>query len=1244
MKNKIFLFLLTWILMLPAFGQFTFKLKSVVSQSNPSSNGLFSYGTIDANGNFVLFPHYANDNSGGGGASGQLGWTFTPGQQEYPFLAYEQLTATEITPQPFPEFGAFLHPGESPSVVKLLIPQNAKILYIKSNIQRATFGCGENVGYSIKVNNQEILSRTLIQTSSNPTLYSVNSVNLTAGDVLYFIVDKGDDGHNYCDDTALDVEISWEYAKIVTPKLATAFDCKATSITYDIDFQPSGTLSLYQIGNPNPIATAPINQVGVSYKGQATFTGLNLSNGGSFYAVASNSGQITSDASETTTILPCCSDAVAPIISVNNANICQGEQATLTVSGCTGTILWNNGSSNQSIVVNSAGTYTATCTIKATPPCSDASSTASGGVVVNELPTLSINNSACSTDLLTYSIGFSSNGTVNSSSGIVAGNLVSSIPIGTNVSITATSSAGCSINQNVNSPVCTCPAVNAPVSLGNKAICSGESIPILAMNVNNGETVDWYDAAVGGNLILSNSTTFTPTQAGTFYALARNTTNQCSSNTRTAVSLTIHPKGAAPIISASNVNLILGESSTLSIANCEGEIAWSTGEKGATIKVKPNVTSNYSATCTSSNTCVSGIGQITIHVRPAAVKIIGQGVCEWDKTTLTQSGCSTAYYWLYWKKNEPANIQKIENEVVSMVVNEPSYFKLVCLTTAGESIDEILIEPIIRPNKPTMVTDKSSYLVGEIAEVNALNCNGYLRWSNGQEGLTQIRVSPTQTTTYTAYCIGKGNCISENSIQVIVKTAPPQVQDAHICFGEVITLKSGCAAGSKGHWTENWLDLPKRIERNDGDQVQLFDTKVFAVLCEGSAGYSDYAVIKVHVHLPILAPKIQVKDSVIVKGDSLILTVPNCEQKTIWKHTQFQGNAITIKPEATSIYQARCQTDGCLSEETSFTVYVRPKSPQLKASVDTICVGNSIQITASNCEDGGKLMWLPNGGNETFKIEKPSNDTLYQVICIGLDGLVSDTSKVKIKVYPIPVPPTVSTDHPIIIEGERTILKAANCDGVITWNTGATGQNLQVSPNKNTIYTATCTVWQCTSAPATISIRVRPKPLLITDGKTTDYHLKDTLCIQKTITISVRNECNGIIQWSNGQTGKSQTFTASQNATYQVWCVNEDNEKSDESSIEIDVLPYSISDVVLYPNPTSGKLFIQSKGCVEGAKLRLFTQRGELLYEGNEHHYYLDSLVLDLYHLPSAEYILHISGIEGTRPVTLKKRVIKTNN
>jgi hypothetical protein len=195
MKNKFYLLLLFLIaiVVLPTSAQITFKLKSVVGQQNPSTNGLFSYGTLN-NGTFQLFPHYGEDGTGAGINISQKGWTFNIGQESYPFLAYEQLNAAEVTPQPFPPFGVFLHPGESPSVVRLSVPNNVHILGITNALQRATFGCGENIGYTIKTDNLTIFPRTIIATSSSPTNYNVPAINVSAGSYIYFIVDKGDDG------------------------------------------------------------------------------------------------------------------------------------------------------------------------------------------------------------------------------------------------------------------------------------------------------------------------------------------------------------------------------------------------------------------------------------------------------------------------------------------------------------------------------------------------------------------------------------------------------------------------------------------------------------------------------------------------------------------------------------------------------------------------------------------------------------------------------------------------------------------------------------------------------------------------------------------------------------------------------------------------------------------------------------------------------------------------------------------
>ncbi|WP_064198427.1 MULTISPECIES: hypothetical protein [Emticicia] len=1564
MRKNIYVLLLILFAVIQTKAQITFKLKSVVGQQNPSSNGLFSYGTLDGSNNFVLFPAYGNDNTYGGGTAGQLGWTFQVGQESYPFLAYEQLNAGEITPQPFPPFGVFLHPGESPSVVRLSIPNNVHILGITNALQRATFGCGDNIGYTIKTDNLTIFPRTIIATSNSPTTYNVPAINVSAGSYIYFIVDKGDDGSTYCDDTALDVEVTLQYDKIVTPTLSGTLNCSATNATFDIAFQQSGTLELYQLGNPSPIATTTISQVGNTFNGQGTFTGLNLTAGGSYYVIARNAGQTQSEQSAIMNVSPCCSNAVAPSILVNNLSLCQGEIGILTATGCTnGTVTWSNGFVETSTTVNSAGTYTATCKVSATPPCTDATSTASGVVIINALPTLTTNGTTCSADLLTYSVNFASNGIVTSSAGTVSGNtiintpsgldikltstnnagcvvtqivnspncacpvinpplsggnqvicqgqmipslsvsvgtnetadwydangilmassvltytptsagiyyaqarnlqnscvsatrtsvsltinnlptlntgtpscsvdlltysvsftsngvvtgstgtvsataaeegIISGIPTGTNVILTATSSTGCVVTQTVNSPSCTCPTVNLPLSSGDKTICSGQAIPTLSVSVGSNEVAEWYDSASGGNL-LATGLNFTPSSEtlnnGFFYVQARNTTNNCTSNARILVRLIINSNGATPTIVASKNPLVLGETATLSISNCNGIISWNTGESTRSIAVTPKASTEYSATCTANGGCIGGNGKImieviapkikvtaspnvvciggsttlsmtgcpsneiywtspeygrrneispmyngivqagsftghcvtsageatetigvsirqpqdfqivasknpvilgestalsttgcdgivswqngqangnpitvwptekyteyvaeclspnacggkgkiTIEVKPPVIQATGKDVCWGSTATLGQSGCAGSAYWVVWKKADFSDAKSIDNPNTYPIF-EPTYFRVSCPSSAGESASDILISPIPLPNKPEIIPNKESYFSGETVELNVLNCNGHLVWSTGEEGIVQIRVKPKRTATYSVTCFGGYNCRAESQIQVVVNTPEAKVNDLTLCYGDTLTLKSGCTDGATAHWTENWLDIPNRIERKEDDKIRLFATNTYAVSCEDEAGFSKGVAFTATVKPKIDAPTILSKDtSTIVKGETIELFASACN-RTEWKVGSIlladTLNQIQAKPLQTTIYQARCFVDGCYSEWSQFKVYVRPKMPIATASSDTLCVGTSTTITAKNCEDGSTLVWLDNRDLKDFSFTvSPKSDITFKAICIGLDGLVSDTTF--IKVYQTPKKPIISGNL-IILESEKTTLTASGCDENLLWNTGEKSQSIVVRPVRDTVYSATCGIWQCISDTASVKVRVRPRPIEIeTSNGIRGYSITDTLCLNKQLTISTLTQCNGTIIWSNGQRGEKIEVTGKsiEMQKYSLYCINADNEKSDESTATITVLDYNINEAIAYPNPTSGKLYIKSKGCIDGVKLILYSQRGEVLYEGGGQERYLDNIVLDLFNLPSETYILYIVGTDGNKPVTLKKRIVKVNN
>jgi hypothetical protein len=127
----------------------------------------------------------------------------------------------------------------------------------------------------------------------------------------------------------------------------------------------------------------------------------------------------------------------------------------------------------------------------------------------------------------------STTGTVTNTSGTVWA--ITNVPSGTNIIVMLTDANGCTNQLPVTVPNCGCPVVSAPTSGGDKSYCTGDTVPNMTASVGLGETVDWYNSASGGSLLLLDNTTYTPIGPGTFYAEARNRSTNCFSGARTAI-------------------------------------------------------------------------------------------------------------------------------------------------------------------------------------------------------------------------------------------------------------------------------------------------------------------------------------------------------------------------------------------------------------------------------------------------------------------------------------------------------------------------------------------------------------------------------------------------------------------------------------------------------------------------------------------------------------------------------------
>jgi len=358
----------------------------------------------------------------------------------------------------------------------------------------------------------------------------------------------------------------------------------------------------------------------------------------------------------------------APVIS-GSSTVCSGVTGTVysaaNVSGHTYSwaVAGGNitaGQNTNAITVAwgpaGAGTVDVTESISATG-CSK--SAVQKSVTVNPSPTISVSAPAtCAPNLLSYSIAVTvSSGTITSTSGTVvntSGNLwtINEVPAGTNITLTATDGNGCLKTLSITAPNCSCNVIAAPVSGGNKKYCSGSSIPAITAIASTGETVDWYAAQTGGVALASGVTGYTPPSPGTYYAEARNTTTNCKSSTRTAITVTVNPPPAA--VAGVSGSICLNSSTSLGAAAVAGSTYnWSSVPVGFTSSVAnpsvtPSVTTTYKLVETITSTGCSNTHSVVVTVNPlpAAVAGSGRSICMNSSTTLgAQSISGRTYSW-----------------------------------------------------------------------------------------------------------------------------------------------------------------------------------------------------------------------------------------------------------------------------------------------------------------------------------------------------------------------------------------------------------------------------------------------------------------------------------------------------------------------------------------------------------------------------------------------------------------------
>ncbi|WP_394991998.1 gliding motility-associated C-terminal domain-containing protein, partial [Emticicia sp.] len=711
-------------------------------------------------------------------------------------------------------------------------------------------------------------------------------------------------------------------------------------------------------------------------------------------------------------------------------SLCGTETATLTATGCVGTVKWSNTSTGTSISV-AAGTYSAICN----STCGDSGN--SNAIVI----TLGIGSNPPSISTTKTSICGNETATLTATG--CAGIIVwSNASTGTSISVAAAGTysakctgVGCGDSVPSNQVIITTDSAPAApiISASKVGICGNETATLTASGCNN--TVKWSTNVTGNSITVST--------AGTYTATCGSTCGESGQSNAIVISLT--PVPAIPTIIVNNANICGNETATLTVSTCAGIVTWSTGATTTSISV--SVAGTYSATC--KNSCgESEPSQGTVIRRsnsPAApvISTDKMSVCQTEKATLTSTGCTGTITWSTGATGS------------SIQVSAGTY-TATCANSCGISGNSNMVVIINggSPEAPTVKADKTSLCETETAILTASSCSGTITWSNGTTGGTLTVIAAG---TYTAVCKNTCGTSPSSSVVIIISggspSAPSLTTDKpEICSTETAVLM---AAGCGG--TITWSTGAT------GSTLTVAVSGTYTATCKNTCGTSAVStpiIIKTKADCGggcnVPTPVITASKTTICKPENITLTATSCTTGTVVWSTGQTGTSIVVKPNVTTIYSATCKVSNTCTSPISNTVQVKVgkvSTPTLTCSTDLVCKGESVTIKAYGCE--GTLVWSTGQTGESI-IVTPEGSSSYSAKCKVGDCESPNTEHLSIAIG-VPNKPFVSCKNNVICFGGNSILTASGCTGTVVWSTGQTGAVLTVSPivEKST-YSAVC--------------------------------------------------------------------------------------------------------------------------------------------------------------------------------------------
>lgn len=277
-------------------------------------------------------------------------------------------------------------------------------------------------------------------------------------------------------------------------------------------------------------------------------------------------------------------------------------------------------------------------------------------------------------------------------------------------------------------------------------------------------------------------------------------------------------------------------------------------------------------------------------------------------------------------------------------------------------------------------------------------------------------------------------------------------------------------------------------------------------------------------------------DQTICQGESVVLSASG-GTTYLWNNGDTTAS-IEVSPTVTTTYTVTVFDDLGNSDDDSVTVTVNELPIADAGNDQTICEGDTIELTASG---GTEYIWST--GETTASIQvTPSSDTLYTVEVIS-NGC---TSTDNVTVFVNPSPNLTISNNITIVEGDSIQLSVTGASNY-EWSTGETTNIITVSPIETTTYTVTGTTGVCSSQ-AQVTVTVE-ELLVVSAGQ------DENVCEDDTYEVVLTASPGDSYLWSTGETTQSIVVSPLSTTTYSVTVASGIQEDTDDVTVFVNPNP-----------------------------------------------------------------------------------------